>query len=242
MGAIGRERKLWCESFLVWKTKTLGQMEADLSKLSMERKKSISCRKGCSFCCSQHICTTLQECEAIVYWLYQHDNARNHFLSRYSGWRNKVSGNAVFEQLSRAASDFMSNPLGPGVKDAFMKVSDEYRQMDIPCPFLEDGACSVYPVRPFVCASCVALSPSDECRPSSATAPYMLIIDSNSNQPQYFRGMGQTMITACAPLFVHELLKGGYSYLSNMPGLDGLDIEAFTDPEVRALLPDSVAF
>lgn len=236
LGAVGRERKQWCEAFLFWKTKTLGQMEADLIKLAVERGKSISCRKGCSFCCSQHICATLQECEAIVFWLYQHDNERRHFLSRYPIWRNKVSGNNVFEQLSKDAASFMNNPLASGVKDAFMKTSDEYRQLDIPCPFLVNNACSIYPIRPLVCASCVSLSPSDECRPSSATAPYMLIINSDDDQPQYFRGAGKNRITACAPLLVHEILKYGYDYLSNMPGLLGLDVEAFGDPAMRALI------
>jgi Fe-S-cluster containining protein len=238
-GHVGRERKQWCEDFIKWKEKRIQDMSnAQASKVS-ETGKCISCSKACSFCCSQHIGATVQECDAIVYWLSQHPDVRERFLKRYPVWRSRIRQHEdVFQHANLTGNVAVADPFDKYASAEFMKAVLSYLKLDIPCPFLDDdGSCSIYPVRPLVCASLVVTSPPEYCKASSPEVPQLLLWkDSNEIQPPYFRGPKDKMIYSCAPLLVHEILHGGYIYLNDLPGFNGLESEALTDPEVRGIL------
>ena len=237
IGRVGRQRRTWCEAFIAWKTEQLEKISAEQESIAKSTKSPISCSRGCWFCCSQHVGASLQECEAIVYWLSQHPEVRDAFLGRYSNWRQRVREHeSVFTQVNQAGSISMSQLFNNDARHEFMQKAEAYGQLNIPCPFLDNGSCSIYPVRPFVCASVVALSPPENCNPSSESAPVLQCGTLSPDlQPPYFRGPKDFVMFSPVVLLVYEILHGGFIYLNDLPGMNGLEEEAFSDPEVRAV-------
>lgn len=238
-GCVGRERKKWCEDYIAWKTAVFYKKTAYYEQLELATDKRISCSKGCCFCCSQHIGASLQECDAIVYWLHLHQDIRAGFLARYSGWRSRIREHEpLFQRLNQAGSIAMSRPHDLPVMEKFLQEAKDYGQLDVPCPFLDNGICSIYPVRPLVCANHVVATPPDQCKPSSTEEPLVFSSAPPSDQPPYFRGNPDNLIFSPAPLTVFEIINGGFCYLSSFPSLEGLANEAFSDPEILAVLDE----
>jgi Fe-S-cluster containining protein len=168
-GRVGRERKQWSEDFLAWKTKELEIISVGQKSAESASGRSISCVKGCSFCCSQYVGASLQECDGIVYWLYQHPDRLDTFVAQYGIWRKSLREHErVFKETSKAASISMANPLDSKAREIFTEKAEAYHQLNISCPFLVEDACSIYPVRPFACASHVVVSSPEHCKPSSS--------------------------------------------------------------------------
>lgn len=237
-GSVGRERKEWCENYIAWKTDHLEMMVTDQRQAETSAGKHICCSKGCWFCCSQFVGASLQECDAIVYWLHLHQDVRELFLARYPAWRSSLRKNEpLFQRVLESVRVSMSDPLDEPAREALMEESKKYQQLDCLCPFLDDGTCSIYPVRPLVCASVVVVSSPEHCKPDSTEAPALLLGASASpKQPPYFRGSQDSILFSSLPMLVHEIINGGFIYLNDLPGLAGLETEAFDDPEIRALL------
>ena len=237
-GRVGQERKEWCEHFIIWKTGQLNKITAGQKHIETSTGNRISCSKGCWFCCSQYVGASLQECDAIVYWLHQHDDVREAFLTRYPVWRKHLRNHEdVFSQVNQAGSIMMSPPYDTSAREVFMQKAEAYGQLNILCPFLDNGTCSIYPVRPFVCASQVVISPPEHCKSSSESFPILLLgAPSPALQPPYFRGSKDSVMFSPAPLLVYEIINGGFFYLNYLPGLNGLEDEAFSDPDIRAVL------
>ena len=237
-GRVGQERKEWCEGFISWKKDQLQKITDGQKRIEESTGNRISCSKDCWFCCSQHVAASLQECDAIVYWFYQREDARKAFLNRYRDWRNRLRNyEDVFQQIVKAGSISLSHPNDEQSHRMFIQKAEVYGRLNILCPFLEKGACSIYPVRPFVCASQVVSSPPENCKPSIDKAPALLLgTPSPEPQPPYFRGPENNMVFSPAPLLVFEIISGGFIYLNTVPGLHGLENEAFNDPKIRSLL------
>lgn len=240
-GRVGRERKEWCEDFISWKTDQLKKITAGQKQIETSTGNRITCSKGCWFCCSQHVGASLQECDAIVYWLHEREDAREAFLTRYRNWRNRLRDHEdVFQQVTQAGSISCSHPTDARSHKVFMQKAEAYGRLSILCPFLEQGTCSIYPVRPFVCASLIVTSPPENCKPSVDQAPVLLLgAPSPAPQPSYFRGPRDSLMFSPAPLFVFEIINGGFIYLNDLPGLNGLENESLSDPRIYALLKNA---
>jgi Fe-S-cluster containining protein len=239
-GRVGRERKEWCEDFISWKSDQLNKIIAGQKQIERDTGNRISCSKGCWFCCSQHVGASLQECDAIIYWLHQHEDAREAFLTRYHNWRNRLRGHEdVFQQVTQAGSISLSQPNDARTREVFMQKAESYGRLNILCPFLDQGSCSIYPVRPFVCASQIVVSPPENCKPSIDKVPILLLgAPSPAPHPSYFRGPRDSVMFSPAPLLVYEIINGGFIYLNDLPGLNGLENEVFNDPKIRDLMKD----
>ena len=244
-GDLGGERKKWCEDFIIWKTAQLDKISAEQSRTEASTGRRISCSKGCWFCCCHHVGATLQECDAIVYWLHAHDDVRAAFLMRYHDWRNRIREHEdLFQQVNQAITASFGKPVDPQVREALISKAKAYQDLNILCPFLDLAAhtCSIYPVRPFVCAHYVVVSPSENCKCSSGIDPTVLLGTSTPElQPPYFRGPKDGVVFSPAALLVHEILNGGFIYINDLPGFAGLEQEAFSDPEIRALVRNQIS-
>lgn len=239
VGRVGRERRDWCVNFIQWKESIFTKLSEANHRFERDNAKTISCSKGCISCCSQYIYATLQECDAIVYWLSQHNDTKEIFLANYRVWRNAIRTN--HEQMFKDINQVSANTLaGEANSDELKKISKEYHQWNIGCPFLHDGACSIYPVRPLVCAGHASVSPPEQCAPFSKISPEIIHPSlSNIEIPPYFCERADTFISSCAPLMVYEILHGGYAYLDGIPGLTGLLHEVGQDPEFMNILRKS---
>jgi hypothetical protein len=121
---------------------------------------------------------------------------------------------------------------------------DRYALQDIPCPFLLDNACSIYQVRPFVCARIVAVTPSEWCRaghPRQGEAQHLKAqIEFEKDMP-YFVPPANECVFSSMPFLVYRLLYEGYDALAAVPGLEKLKEQAYNDPEVQAALREAGA-
>jgi len=57
------------------------------------------------------------------------------------------------------------------VKSTPQDLLTEYAGLNLPCPFLDENKCSIYPVRPICCASHHSVSPIEWCAPGSSEQP-----------------------------------------------------------------------
>lgn len=124
-------------------------------KEAERRGESISCAKGCGACCSQlvpiseievhHIANVVEEMPEPRRRIIKEkfEKAVRHFHE--IGWFEKID----------TTSDFSSEEV--------RKIAVEYFQENISCPFLEDQACSIHPVRPLSCREYLVTSPAKIC-------------------------------------------------------------------------------
>jgi len=209
-GHIGQERKKWCEDFITWKRGQLAKITTEQKRIMKAKGRTSTCSKGCCFCCSQHISASLQECDAIVYWLSHHEDVQDAFLKRYASWRKSFSDHSdhevVFNRVNQAEAASKSQPGNEAAFRVLQEMSEAYLQLDIQCPFLDNGGCSIYPVRPFVCATMVVISPPEFCKASSDSLPVMLMGGPEADpERSYFRGTDYILL-ANAPLVVNQII------------------------------------
>lgn len=238
-GNVGRKRQDFCISYIEHKKSAVKEIEQDLLEQTKARGETITCHKGCCFCCSQHVSASLQECEAIVYYLYNNEAILSYFLEAYPRWRVEVRKNeALFKHVSQTFNELMADGYSQEKQQSFMKTSLAYLVLNIPCPFLRDGVCLIYEVRPQVCACVVATTPAKWCSPFDENMPkiYFPSYDYISTLEMPFYRSIPHYILLPVPLGVYEILNGGFIYLSTIPGLEGIDEEVMTDPKVRPIL------
>ena len=96
----------------------------------------LACRPGCDFCCHQLVTCTEIEWTEIKKYIESLDSKRRYWFSRRlqpfrRDWKRWYRKRPV---------DFQPNPL---------KVYRDW--LGKPCPFLNEGRCDIYPVRPIDC-------------------------------------------------------------------------------------------
>ena len=239
-GRIGLQRKEFCINYIKKKKEYLSAIEQEQVNRATEACRIISCRKGCSSCCSTYVQASIQECETIVYYLYENNEVLNAFLQNYPKWREEIRRNGdLFKQCNR----FWKMDVTPQNKQVMMQQFSEenrkYYQQDIPCPFLIDGICSIYEVRPYMCAALISVSPPDWCKPDSLTRPEQLRAypsEIEFDRSFYYGKLGDRVLSYM-PLTVYEILRNGTYYFSLVvPYLKDLDGEFCADPDVSSVI------
>lgn len=98
-GVIGQQRQAFCIDYINKKGQIFERFHADQVKTVTGNGETISCQKGCSYCCQAYMQASVQECEAIVYYLYHNATALAAFLKNYTHWRQKLRQNGdVFKE------------------------------------------------------------------------------------------------------------------------------------------------
>ena len=238
VGKIGRKREEFCRRYIKRKESLIREIEQSLAKETEAKGETITCHKGCSFCCSQHVSALIQECEAIVYYLYQHEKLLNDFVEAYPRWRKEVGRNiSLFNKVGQLYNESIADRNSKEKEQVFKEASDHYFAQNIPCPFLSEDLCSIYPVRPWVCASVIATSPAELCKPSIPNKPRILgaSLGKADFDIRIYDKIELAILTP-VPKGVYGILAYGTYYLSKIPGLESLEQEAINDPEVRAIL------
>jgi Fe-S-cluster containining protein len=117
----------------------------------------ITCRKGCSACCNQLVPLSIPE----AFFLRDAVNRLN--AKKRARVLKKMQ--ATTEALERAG--LLDDLRHPGKN---RQIDADYFGQGLPCPFLEDDACSIYAQRPFICRSYVVTSPKEACADPYANA------------------------------------------------------------------------
>lgn len=118
----------------------------------------VSCKAGCGACCRQLVPVSLPELHALKDVVEaMPEPRRTHVRERFA------------EATRQAQSSGWLDRAKPVIETSWMDVEMvrlgvEYFQLGIPCPFLEDESCSIYPDRPTACREFLVLSPAENCR------------------------------------------------------------------------------
>jgi hypothetical protein len=239
LGKTGHIRKDYCIRYLAHKKASIAGIERELESLVAGKKETISCGKGCSYCCSLHISASLQECESLVFYLYEHGPVLSRFLHAYPEWRNRVRQlDMTFKHISRLNNEIMLPAADARTVLAYENELRNYAVRNIPCPFLDDNICLVYEVRPWVCASLVSTTPKEWCDLSKGDNERCRHVKSElylTRETKFYLPLAK-LVVSNMPVTVFQILVNGYAALALTPGLAGLDEQVRNEPEVKAAL------
>jgi len=116
----------------------------------------VSCCAGCVACCSQLVGTSTIEARNLRRVVEDMPAERRAVvLGRFSSARQRLDEAGLLESL-RAPSGSLH------------ELGLRYLSLNIPCPFLEEGCCSVYPERPLACREHLVTSPASNCSQPTA--------------------------------------------------------------------------
>jgi len=170
LGADGARRKKYCakyqQTLALIQTKIYDALVARLT-LKGER---ISCKKGCTYCCFQHIWVTLGHGIAVVDYLYSNDNVMRQFLSNYEKWRE--SAESISKEIDIWYRSTINASKSISLMEAFREpLTERYFDLQIPCPFLVKSSCAIYSIRPICCAAHYSVSPPEWCSQTNPNNP-----------------------------------------------------------------------
>lgn len=240
-GDIGQKREAFCIGYIEKKREILEQFRADQVKTTSNNGETISCQKGCSHCCLDYMQASVQECEAIVYYLYHHENTLSTFLKSYTKWRKKLRQNG---DIFMECGQLWQNNTNPGASEETQRALQEsekrYQMQNVYCPFLFNDSCLIYEVRPFTCAALIATTPGQWCSLSSVNRAKTYVTRNPVvfDTSFYYNKISVTLL-AFMPLFVYSILKYGYKLLSSIPGLEDLEKTLMEDAQVRDIVEKS---
>lgn len=242
-GRIGRLRERYCLDQIRYMKVCHQKIGQDQMAYVGARGQTISCMKGCSFCCRfVYIGATLQECEAIAYYLWHNEPVRKIWFERFPGWRDTVKqGGDLFRYCERIFSNMLLFGEDKQREKAFNKALKAHNRQNLICPFLENDLCLIYEVRPSNCAGFFVTTPPERCRPANSSDPKFNIttIDEVVSDVSFYYKSLTRPVTLYMPVAVYRIMEEGFSYLSRFPGLDGLESVALNDPEIQALIQPS---
>jgi Fe-S-cluster containining protein len=126
-----------------------------------ERGETVSCRAGCAACCRHVVPLSEPEARALVALVERMDEPRRtEVMSRFEAGRKRLEESCLPVKLDEVCDSM----------DDVQRYAVEYLRLGIPCPFLENENCSIYPDRPLICREYLVTSPAANCaRPSADT-------------------------------------------------------------------------
>lgn len=122
----------------------------------LDAGETVSCQKGCSACCrAQPVPVTPPEAYALFKLVEELPEPRRTEVRERFAERVRV-----LREAGLLARYFQNTPAGPEEARA---LAHQYFRLNLVCPFLEAGACSIHPDRPFVCRQYLVTSPAELC-------------------------------------------------------------------------------
>ena len=231
-GKLGRNRELFCVTYLKHKKHIINNIVNEQIQDAARDHAEITCNKKCMFssCCMQYVEATIQECELIVYYLYNHKETMSYFLKNYQSWRTKVFQNGDLYKQGEKIWGEITTFRKPTLDDNQLmeRLHESHFQLHVPCPFLSNNLCTIYDVRPYTCVGYYSTSPIELCSKESLIPPqihYYQPIDVLSDVSFYFGELNSPRILFM-PTSVYEILTDGYLKLAQASGLPGLKKEA----------------
>jgi Fe-S-cluster containining protein len=224
-GDLGRKRAGFCQQFIRQKQTVFKEIQREIANRAASRGKKISCRKGCSFCCSLYVEASIKECEAIVYYLYLNAGLLASFLRRFAIWREKMSeAGDIFLQCLIALEEMRDVRYLHTPRQSLEELLQAYKKLNIPCPFLDRQECTIYEVRPYTCAIHCATSPAELCKPESLSPPELCktMLPEEIFDLSFYCGELRDPGISLMAVTVYEIISGGYLYLSRVTGIRAL--------------------
>ncbi len=144
---------------------SLQQLASNLINATVEAAAAqgieISCRKGCGACCSQLVVISLFEAEFLANWIRSLPEIQQSLL------RDRFH-HALLSLKERGMLELLDPDTWGDSEEERQNLSMTYLSKKVPCPFLVEQSCGIYPIRPLICreylvttdpANCVAPQP-----------------------------------------------------------------------------------
>lgn len=222
-GQLGQQRRDFCINYTLTKQDLLKECLKIQSEVAASESEATTCRKGCFHCCKVFIHASIQEAESIVYYLYQNEELFDYFIKTFPAWISKLkaANDLLSEQPNNTPANDKSN------KEGYQRQTENtstFAKQDIYCPFLRDGACSIYDVRPFVCAGYFSTTPGEWCdhlHPDySKRKVYQVFSNEFLKQNlSFYNGNLERPIWSYMPIMVNDILQYGTEGIYNIVGL-----------------------
>ncbi|NJD09035.1 MAG: YkgJ family cysteine cluster protein [Gemmatimonadetes bacterium] len=117
--------------------------------------RAVSCRKGCGACCSQLVPLAPLEAWHLGALIARLPEPRQGVIrARFAAARQGLGEAGMLAEVR--------DPVARRLPDV-PTFAKRYLAQDIPCPFLEDGACSIYEERPIICREYLVTSSPAYC-------------------------------------------------------------------------------
>lgn len=115
----------------------------------------VSCRKGCGACCRHLVPVVEAEARFLLAFVSElPEPRRGVVLARFAEARRRLVGSGLLPRVE--------NREGLASKER-QTLGLDYFALGIPCPFLEEEACSIHDVRPMSCRQYLVTSPAERC-------------------------------------------------------------------------------
>lgn len=229
LSAIGRRRETFCVEMAHRLQIYHREAAAFLQKQAASLGRPLTCHKRCSLCCTQYVWTTLSEADAIVYYLYRNPDVLSFFITRYQVWKTWPGRREADQAVCLTFSGWNDSAL-------FERALNLYNSLENPCPFLKDGECAIYPVRPLACGSIGSISPASYCRGSSDEHPFYGFAPVLDFRGPAYLWEHDLQTVGGMPQMVNRLLTGGFIYIMDAVGSERLVREVWSDPALRRVL------
>jgi Fe-S-cluster containining protein len=121
---------------------------------------AVSCKKGCGACCRQLVPIAQIEAHRLRDLVEDMPEPRRSTIrTHFEKARLRLEKSNLLEKLRDPGSlrDGEARPFGM-----------DYFHQSIPCPFLEDGSCSIYVERPLACREYLVVTPAERCAEPTA--------------------------------------------------------------------------
>lgn len=137
--------------FVEWYRRVINRATMIINEFERETGTVHSCHEACSNCCYQAV--EIYDYEALAILTYLKIKNEKGVLD------NAVSiAGLIEEKLSN--SPYNKDRYD---EDEIISYRMKYRSLQIPCIFLKDKKCSIYPVRPTCCVTYYSYGPFEEC-------------------------------------------------------------------------------
>jgi Fe-S-cluster containining protein len=126
---------------------------------SVEAGQPPSCHKGCAACCRQLVPLSAPEAFALGEWVRScSTEQQGRIAARFAEAKSRLLSQGLWQRLS----ELCNAPEQPN-DEALEVVNREYYALRLPCPFLEEEACTIYEARPAACRELLVSSPPERC-------------------------------------------------------------------------------
>jgi hypothetical protein len=213
IGSYGSWRREFCRKYQELFIQARNNTYNSLVKTLSSKGKTISCRKACTYCCSHYVAAPLAHGLVIVDFLYRNKELLKKFIHNYKKWCHKGYDISTINDHIRTQAFSSSMPIND-IIEVTRPLSMRYLEMEIPCPFLVNDTCFIYPVRPFPCSGQYSVSPPDWCAPATDKKAeiYQLIPDDDDLMKMLKLADPQLMLyEVTLPILIYKLLTEGVS-------------------------------
>ncbi len=138
----------------------------------------VSCRAGCTACCSQAVPVLPAELRAVVAAITRLPDDQRSDVERRAR-----EASAAIEAAGISPATFVAAGTDPAHRRA---AAMRYLALDVPCPLLDGGVCAIRPDRPLACREYLVVSDPVHCAPSGVSAEQIVRIRSHNDMRRGF--------------------------------------------------------